>query len=72
MEPWPKNWDAGLLAEQSDAVCLSVYKLKMGQSWPLHILNSSNVNKVNALEMDYKVPLITLGKKVTVFTNRPN
>lgn len=63
MEPWLKHWDAGLLAEQSDAVCLGACKLKMGQSWPLHTLNSSNVNKVNALEMDYMVPLITLGNK---------
>lgn len=63
MEPRPKHWDAVLLAEHSDTVCLGIHGLKMGQSWPLCILNQPRVNKVNALEEDYKVPLITVGSK---------
>lgn len=35
MEPLPKHWYVGLLAEQSDTVCLGIYKVKMGQSWHL-------------------------------------
>lgn len=39
------------------------HQLKMGQSWPLCILIWPNVNKVNALEKNYKAPLITVGNE---------
>lgn len=63
MEHLPKRWDVDILAEQSHTMFLGIYKVKTGQSWPLFILDPPNSIKVNALEQDYMVPLVTVGNK---------
>lgn len=59
MEHLPKRWDVGILAERSHTMCLGIYKIKTGQSC-LFILDPPNSIKVNALEQDYMVPLVSV------------